>query len=79
VKGGEWVAVLACGGVGLAAVRIATALGANVIAVSRNAEKLALAKSLGAVHTLTAGPNNPAAITSRLTRSARPTRSFPRC
>lgn len=62
VKGGEWVAVFACGGVGLAAVQIATALGASVIAVSRNAEKLALAKSLGAVHTLTAGADNPAQI-----------------
>jgi len=58
VRAGEWVAVFACGGVGLAAVNIAAALGANVIAVSRNAEKLALAKQLGAVHTVTAGPDS---------------------
>ena len=54
VKPGEWVAVFGCGGVGLAAVEIATALGANVIAVSRGAKKLALARELGAVHTVKA-------------------------
>ena len=59
VREGEWVAVFACGGVGLAAVNIAAALGANVIAVSRNQEKLELAKQLGASHTVTAGPNAP--------------------
>lgn len=57
VHAGEWVAVFACGGVGLSAVDIATALGANVIAVSRSQEKLALARELGAVHTVTAGPD----------------------
>jgi D-arabinose 1-dehydrogenase-like Zn-dependent alcohol dehydrogenase len=55
VKPGEWVAVFGCGGVGLAAVEICTALGANVIAVSRGDKKLALAKELGAVHTVKAG------------------------
>jgi D-arabinose 1-dehydrogenase-like Zn-dependent alcohol dehydrogenase len=35
VRAGEWVAVFGCGGIGLAAVNIATALGVNVIAVSR--------------------------------------------
>lgn len=57
VRDGEWVAVFACGGVGLAAVNIASALGANVIAVSRTEGKLALAKKLGATHTITAGPD----------------------
>ncbi len=56
VRGGEWVAVFACGGVGLAAVNIAAALGAQVVAVSRSEEKLALARKLGAAHTVTAGP-----------------------
>ena len=37
VQAGEWVAVFGCGGVGLAAVDICTALGANVVAVSRTA------------------------------------------
>jgi D-arabinose 1-dehydrogenase-like Zn-dependent alcohol dehydrogenase len=59
VREGEWVAVFACGGVGLAAVNIAAALGANVIAVSRSHEKLELAKQLGASHTVTAGPDAP--------------------
>jgi len=62
VKEGEWVAVFACGGVGLSAVDIASALGARVIAVSRSPEKLALAEQLGAEHTVTAGPDAPAEI-----------------
>lgn len=62
VQPGEWVAVFACGGVGLAAVNIAAARGAKVIAVSRSAEKLALARQLGAVHTVTAGPDAPEEI-----------------
>jgi len=57
VRPGEWVAVFACGGVGLSAVNIAAALGARVIAVTRNEEKLALARELGAEHTVTAGPD----------------------
>jgi D-arabinose 1-dehydrogenase-like Zn-dependent alcohol dehydrogenase len=62
VQPGEWVAVFACGGVGLSAVDIASALGARVIAVSRSPEKLALAEQLGAEHTVTAGPDAPAEI-----------------
>lgn len=52
VKAGEWVAVHGCGGVGLSAIMIANALGANVIAVDINAETLAFAKSIGAVATV---------------------------
>jgi D-arabinose 1-dehydrogenase-like Zn-dependent alcohol dehydrogenase len=59
VQPGEWVAVFACGGVGLSAVNIAAGLGAQVIAVSRNEDKLRMAKELGATHTLHAGPDNP--------------------
>lgn len=59
VQPGEWVAVFACGGVGLSAVNIAASLGAQVIAVSRSEDKLQLAKEMGAVHTLKAGPDNP--------------------
>ena len=54
VSGGQWVAVHGCGGVGLSAIMIANALGANVIAVDISEEKLALAKSLGAVATVDA-------------------------
>jgi D-arabinose 1-dehydrogenase-like Zn-dependent alcohol dehydrogenase len=55
VGAGEWTVVYGCGGVGLAAVNIASALGSNVIAVSRTPEKLGMAKEVGAVHTITAG------------------------
>jgi alcohol dehydrogenase len=48
VSAGEWVAVHGCGGVGLSAIMIANALGANVIAVDITDEKLELARSLGA-------------------------------
>lgn len=54
VSAGEWVAVFGCGGVGLAAVNIAAAMGANVIAVSRTEAKLELAKDLGAERTVSA-------------------------
>ena len=46
---GQWVAVHGCGGVGLSAVMIANAVGANVIAIDIDDRKLALAKELGAV------------------------------
>ncbi len=49
VRPGEWVAVHGCGGVGLSAVMIAAALGAQVIAVDIDPAKLALAQELGAV------------------------------
>ncbi|MCA9980967.1 MAG: zinc-dependent alcohol dehydrogenase family protein [Anaerolineales bacterium] len=56
--GGEWVVVHGCGGVGLSAVMIAAALGAQVIAVDIRPEALALAQKAGAQHTLNAA-NNP--------------------
>jgi D-arabinose 1-dehydrogenase-like Zn-dependent alcohol dehydrogenase len=62
VKAGDWVAVFGCGGVGLAAVDIASAMGANVIAVSRTQEKLDKAMELGAVHSIQAGEDAPGAI-----------------
>lgn len=49
---GQWVAVHGCGGVGLSAVMIANAIGANVIAIDIDDAKLALAKQLGAVATV---------------------------
>lgn len=54
-RGGEWVAVHGCGGVGLSAIMIAAALGAQPIAIDIAEDKLALAKSLGAVATIHAG------------------------
>jgi alcohol dehydrogenase len=54
LRAGEWVAVHGCGGVGLSAVMIARALGANVIGVDVADEKLALAREAGAAHTFNA-------------------------
>jgi alcohol dehydrogenase len=43
---GEWIAVHGCGGVGLSAIMIATALGANAIAIDISDEKLAFAREM---------------------------------
>ena len=48
VSAGQWVAVHGCGGVGLSAVMIASALGANVIAIDIAGDKLEFARSIGA-------------------------------
>ncbi|MCA9913074.1 MAG: zinc-dependent alcohol dehydrogenase family protein [Anaerolineae bacterium] len=48
VRGGEWVAVHGCGGVGLSAIMIAKGLGAQVIAVDIASDKLERARELGA-------------------------------
>ncbi|MBJ7594135.1 MAG: zinc-dependent alcohol dehydrogenase family protein [Candidatus Dormibacteraeota bacterium] len=52
---GQWVAVFGCGGVGLSAVMIATALGAQVVAVDAFAGALERATAIGAVATVEAG------------------------
>jgi D-arabinose 1-dehydrogenase-like Zn-dependent alcohol dehydrogenase len=49
VTEGQWVAVHGCGGVGLSAVMIASALGARVVAVDVSRPALEAALSLGAV------------------------------
>jgi alcohol dehydrogenase len=54
VSAGQWVAIHGCGGVGLSAIMIADALGANVVAVDISDEKLALACQLGAVASINA-------------------------
>jgi len=55
VTAGQWVVIHGCGGVGLSAIMIACALGANVVAVDISDNKLLLASELGAVATLNAG------------------------
>jgi alcohol dehydrogenase len=62
VVAGERVAVFGCGGVGLSAVMIATALGAEVIAIDTNSEALTLAREYGAVHTIHASADTVAQI-----------------
>lgn len=54
VAAGQWVAVHGCGGVGLSAIMIAGALGANVVGIDIDDEKLAFARSVGAVATVNA-------------------------
>lgn len=54
VRAGEWVAVHGCGGVGLSAVMIARASGANVVAVDISDEALEMARSMGAMATVNA-------------------------
>lgn len=54
VSAGQWVAVHGCGGVGLSAIMIANALGANVIGIDISEEKLEFARSLGAAATINA-------------------------
>jgi alcohol dehydrogenase len=54
VSAGQWVAIHGCGGVGLSAIMIANALGANVVAVDIADEKLELARSVGALATVNA-------------------------
>jgi alcohol dehydrogenase len=54
VSAGQWVAIHGCGGVGLSAIMIANALGANVIAIDIADEKLELARSVGAITTINA-------------------------
>lgn len=53
-RAGQWLAVHGCGGVGLSAVMIASAIGANVVAIDIAEDKLELARSLGAVATVNA-------------------------
>jgi alcohol dehydrogenase len=51
---GEWLAVHGCGGVGLSAIMIGAALGAQIVAVDVNDAALAMARQLGATLTLNA-------------------------
>ncbi|GJM33882.1 MAG: alcohol dehydrogenase [Saprospiraceae bacterium] len=54
VEAEQWVAIHGCGGVGLSAIMIAVAMGAQVIAIDIDTEKLAFAKKIGATLTLNA-------------------------
>ncbi len=66
LRPGDWVAVHGCGGVGLSAVHVADALGANVVAVDVDADKLDKARELGAEETVNADSEDvPTAIRAR--------------
>jgi alcohol dehydrogenase len=65
LKPGEWLAIHGCGGVGLSAVMIGQALGAQILAVDINDEALAMAKQLGANVTLNVSSVEDAALAVR--------------
>ncbi len=67
IRGGEWLAIHGCGGIGLSAIMIGTALGANVIAVDIDDTKLERAKSIGAVVTVNAKQTDAAEAIKELT------------
>jgi alcohol dehydrogenase len=67
VSAGDLVAVHGCGGVGLSALMIATALGAAVVAVDVDDATLELARTLGAAHTVDARAGDPADAVIELT------------
>ena len=58
VTGGQYVAIHGCGGVGLSAIMIANALGAQVIAVDINDDTLNFAKEMGAVEIINASKSS---------------------
>lgn len=63
VRPGDWVAIHGAGGVGLSAIQVATAIGAQVIAVDIDDAKLEKAREQGAVATVHARRENvPGAI-----------------
>src|SRR5271156_3468011 len=68
VKPGEWVAVHGCGGIGLSAIHVAAAVGANVIAVDLDDRKLELAKKVGANHVINAKKTDPVGAIFDITR-----------
>ncbi len=68
VKPDQWVAIHGCGGVGLSAIMIAKAKGANVIAVDISEAALSMAKSMGADHCVNAKNINAIEAVRELTR-----------
>lgn len=66
-KAGDWVAVWGCGGVGLSAVMIAAAVGANVVAVDIRNERLEHARKCGAHAAVSAADPDVVAAVQALT------------
>ena len=64
---GETLVVLGVGGLGSNAVQLGKAMGARVIAVTRSAAKLRLARELGADETVAADDGDPVAAVKALT------------
>src|SRR5437667_8939879 len=68
VSGRDTLAVFGQGPVGLSATMLGRAMGARVIAVDVSAERLALARELGAEHTINAKDADPVKVIHDLTR-----------
>ncbi len=68
MRAGEWLAVHGCGGVGLSAVMIASALGARVVALDVAPAALDRARTLGAEVTVDAGGGDVAALIGEATK-----------
>jgi alcohol dehydrogenase len=64
---GEWLSVYGCGGVGLSAVLIGTALGAQVVAVDIDPASRDLALDLGAAHVVDGSAEDPWLVVRDLT------------
>lgn len=67
IAAGDTLAVFGQGPVGLAGTQLAAAMGARVIAVDFSAERLALAREMGAQETINAGSDDPVARIKDLT------------
>jgi D-arabinose 1-dehydrogenase-like Zn-dependent alcohol dehydrogenase len=67
VRGGEWVVVHGCGGMGLSAVQVAAAVGATVIAIDISDRALAVAREVGASHVINASKEDPVESVRALT------------
>ena len=68
LKAGEWLAVHGCGGVGLSAIMIASALGAQIIAIDIDDSKLEFAKIIGATALINAKNIDPVQAIKDLTQ-----------
>lgn len=67
LKQDQSIAIYGCGGIGLSAIMIAKALGAEVIAVDINDESLKLAEAVGADHVINSSQNDPVEAIRSLT------------
>ena len=68
LQAGEWLAVHGCGGVGLSAVMIGAAVGAQVIAVDIRPDRMELARRCGATHVIDATSSDPVEAIRQLTQ-----------
>jgi D-arabinose 1-dehydrogenase-like Zn-dependent alcohol dehydrogenase len=68
IRAGEWVVVYGCGGIGLSAINIASALGCRVIGVDINPANLVLARSMGAAFVVNSKEAGPVEAVTEITR-----------